>query len=163
MDITSDRLVLHPLGPRDAARIIAGRPGDGEHWHPEYPFADELDPLRSLAAADSNRVDPVFTMYVIRRRADQLAIGGLGFFGPPDEDGTVEVGYGLVPAARGDGLATEALSAASVTAFASGARAIVADTTLDNVASQRVLEKAGFTETHRDERSVWYRCIPGRV
>ena len=48
--------------------------------------------------------DPVFTMYLIRRKADGLAVGGFGFIGPPGEDGCVEFGYGLVPSALGQGI-----------------------------------------------------------
>lgn len=157
MDTTTERLILHPLTPIEAARIVGGRPGVGDHWHREYPFEDELELLRDLAATDPAAVDPVFTLYMVRRRTDGVAVGGIGFFGPPDAAGETGLGYGLVAAARGAGLATEALRAASVIAFDHGARAIVADTALDNHASQRVLEKAGFAELRRDEDSVFYR------
>jgi RimJ/RimL family protein N-acetyltransferase len=157
MDITTGRLILHPLTPNEAAHIIARRPDDGDRWHPDYPFEDELHPLRHLAATDPIAVDPVFTLYMLRRREDGLAVGGIGFFGAPDATGEVELGYGLVEAARGVGLATEALQAASDTAFEHGAVSIAADTTLDNRASQRVLEKAGFMKTRRDDASVFYR------
>lgn len=157
MDITTARLILHPLDPDEAARIVAGEPSAADLWHPEYPFADELDPLRGLASADPALVHPVFTMYQIRRRSDGFAVGGIGFFGEPDADGVVEIGYGLVASVRGAGLATEALGAASALAFDHGANAIVADTTPDNRASQRVLEKAGFAETHRDAHAVQFR------
>jgi RimJ/RimL family protein N-acetyltransferase len=40
--------------------------------------------------------------YQITRTADGKAIGGIGFKGQPI-DGCVEVGYGLVPSARGNG------------------------------------------------------------
>ena len=69
----------------------------------------------------------------------------------------VEIGYGLVPAARGSGFATEALVAAVRLAFARGASAVVADTADDNVASKRVLEKAGFRTAWRRDGSVGYR------
>ena len=49
-----------------------------------------------------------FGYYQIRRQSDRLAIGGVGFKGPPD-GGVVEIGDGLVPSARGHGYATEAL------------------------------------------------------
>ena len=44
------------------------------------------------------------------RTADGKAIGGIGFKGQPN-NGCVEVGYGLVPSARGNGYAAEALAA----------------------------------------------------
>ena len=157
MDLTTARLILHAITPSEAARIVAGDPAEGDDWHPEYPFPDELDVLRGLATGDVSAIDPDFRLYMIRRRVDGLAVGGIGFFGAPDAHGVVEVGYGLVAAARGTGYATEALTAAVHLAFARGAAAVIADTTDDNVASQRVLEKAGFRkEWHRD-RSIGYR------
>lgn len=116
-------------------------------------MADELVPLRSLAS--SAHPDPIFTLYLIRLRSDGLAIGGLGFFGPPDENGRIEFGYGLVAAARGRGLATEAVLAALDFAATAGARSAAAVTDLD-LASQRVLLKAGMTEVNRSETQVFY-------
>lgn len=155
-DIYSERIVLHPLYAEEAARIVAGRPLPGDAWHPEYPFVDELDPLRSLARRSAAEVDPVFGMYMIRTRDDGLAVGGIGFFGPPDADGVVEVGYGLVEAARGRGIATDALRMMVNKARRSGALRMVADTNVDNTASRRVLERAGFGETRAGYGSVFF-------
>jgi RimJ/RimL family protein N-acetyltransferase len=154
MDITTDRLILHPLTPAEARRIVDHTPAPDDRWHELYPFEDELDPLRSLAKAD--QADPVFTLYMIRTVDDGLAIGGIGFFGPPDSDGAVELGYGIIEPLRGRGIATEALLAAAELALAHGATLVKADTTPDNVPSQRVLLKAGFRETHRTEESIYY-------
>ena len=137
---------LDPIDPALAARIVARdeRPGDG--WHPEYPFPDELAPLRSLAARED--ADPVFTLYVIRD--DQgVAVGGFGFFGPPDETGTVEFGYGLIPSARGLGLATAAVAEGLRIAARHGAVRAIADTDAGNLASLAVLARSGMTEVRR--------------
>jgi len=154
MRIETPRLTLESITPLHAGRIVAGEPAPGELWHPEYPLHDELDPLGSLSAtADPH---PVFTMYVVRTVTDGLAVGGLGFFGPPDEAGAVEVGYGLVESARGVGLATEALLAALSTAAEHRALSASADTEIANLASRRVLEKAGFAESRRDGNTAYF-------
>ena len=44
---------------------------------------------------------------IILHKADQVAIGGIGFHGPPDESGRVEIGYNIIPAYEGQGYATE--------------------------------------------------------
>jgi RimJ/RimL family protein N-acetyltransferase len=153
MDIETERLLLTPISPERARQIVAGdRMGD--RWHPEYPLVDELDPLRGLAATQDP--DPVFTMYVIRQRHDTLAIGGLGFFGPPDDLGRIEFGYGLVPSVRGRGYATEAVIRALEVAAEHGALSAAADTALANLSSQRVLEKAGLAEARRDAGTIFY-------
>jgi len=147
-------VTLEPISQLLASRIIAGLQFPGDNWHEQYPFADEIIPLQMLLALESP--DPVFTQYQVRD-ADGLAVGGIGFFGPPDADGVVELGYGFVPAGRGRGLATAALLEAVAIAGSAGALAIIADATLDNLPSQRVLTRAGFTETHRDEKLVYFR------
>ena len=154
MSIITERISLEPITPTLAGRILAGDERPGDAWHPEYPFADELGPLRNLAASPAD--DSGFTMYVIRRISDGLAIGGFGFFGPPDVNGCVEFGYGLVPAARGAGLATEAVRAALDFAGANGASRARADTTVANTESQRVLEKAGLVESCRTDSTIYY-------
>ena len=145
--------MIERISPGIAARIIARDERVGDDWHVDYPFEDELVPLRMLAQQTDPH--PVFTLYMIRDR-DGLAVGGLGFFGPPDETGTVEIGYGLISAARGRGLASDAVADASRIAAAHGATRVVADTDLTNIPSQHVLRKAGFTETRRDTGKVFF-------
>jgi len=135
---------LHVITSAEAVRIVAGTPLPDDRWHPEYPLADELDVLRPLA--DDVAPDPVFALMMIRDARDGLAVGGIGFFGPPDADGAVELGYGLVPAARGRGLASAALRQAITIATAHGVRVVRADTDPANLPSSRVLERAGFRE-----------------
>ena len=156
MKIETERLVLESITPDLASRIVSGERALSDRWHADYPLEDELDPLRSLVAGPAP--DPVFTMYLIRRKLDELAVGGFGFFGRPDTTGRVEFGYGLVPAARGAGLATEAVRAALKVATAHGARVASADTMVSNGASRRVLEKAGLIETHRQKQFVFFSC-----
>lgn len=77
-------------------------------------------------------------------RASGLVVGGIGFFGPP-RAAEVEIGYGIVPSRQGRGYATEALRAMIAMAWADArVRTVVAGTDPGNVASQRVLGKAGF-------------------
>ncbi|MDP9067425.1 MAG: GNAT family N-acetyltransferase [Actinomycetota bacterium] len=56
-----------------------------------------------------------------------------------------EVGYWLLPAARGRGVATTACRALAQYAFGLGLERIEAVTSVANEASQRVLERVGFT------------------
>lgn len=142
MQFTSERLTLEHITPELARRILVRNELPMDKWHAEYPFADELGPLKNLAQSAASA--SVFTMYLIREDRSGLAIGGLGFFGPPDQQGCIEFGYGLVASARGKGYATEAVHAALGFARTNGARYAKADTAPDNLPSQRVLEKAGL-------------------
>ncbi|MBF4588029.1 GNAT family N-acetyltransferase [Curtobacterium sp. VKM Ac-2887] len=155
MILRSARLSLEPISPDLARRIIERDELPGDDWHREYPLEDELNPLESLSAAEPT--NSPFTMYLVRRAEDGRAVGGFGFFGPPDATGQAEFGYGLVSSARGAGLATEAVRLALDHASSWGARIAVADTDLENIASQQVLMKNGFVEVDRDESLVYHR------
>ena len=69
-------------------------------------------------------------------------------------------GYGVAPEAEGHGVATEALLVLVAGARASGqVRRVVADAVHDNLASQRVLEKAGFRLIGADEEVRRYALV----
>lgn len=76
---------------------------------------------------------------------DGIHVGDLCFKGL-NNDGSVEIGYGIAEEHQGKGYATEAVEA--VIAWASnqsGVCQIEAETEEDNKKSQRVLEKCGFS------------------
>lgn len=78
-------------------------------------------------------------------RATGTMVGGGGFKGLPTLEGVVEIGYGLAPAYRGLGLATEAARALAAWAYQQpGVRLVMAHTLPESNASTRVLERAGF-------------------
>lgn len=83
-------------------------------------------------------------------------VGGGGFKGPPDTNGQVEIGYSMLVSFREQGLATEAVNLLVDWAFSTGqVSEVVAETLPHLIASQRVLEKAGFVETGgREEDGV---------
>ena len=71
--------------------------------------------------------------------------GSIGFKGPPDENGTVETGYSVLPAYQEMGIASEML--AGILRFAarySTVRSVIAETEQANIASQHVLARNGF-------------------
>ena len=73
-----------------------------------------------------------------------IPVGDLCFKGL-EENGSVEIGYGIKPEFEGQGLTTEAVVAMCQWAIKQeGVNCIEAETDPDNRASQRVLEKAGF-------------------
>jgi RimJ/RimL family protein N-acetyltransferase len=77
--------------------------------------------------------------------------GTLSVKGPP-VDGVAEVGYGVAPSRQNQGLATAALRQIGRVARDKGLRALVAETAVDNLPSQRALAKAGFALTaQRDD------------
>lgn len=137
--VATDRLRL-PLW--DAATVAAFRAGERlPGWHPDFPREDDLD-----ASGLWRDGDPWGPRSIV---LDGLAVGSLGFFGPPSpaDDGVLEteVGYGLVEEVRGRGIATEALAALLALCDGVGVR-VRASIAPDNAPSLAVAAKVGFTE-----------------
>jgi RimJ/RimL family protein N-acetyltransferase len=75
-----------------------------------------------------------------------VLVGGGGTIGPP-QGGSVEIGYSVLPAFQRRGYALDMMTAI-IAWIAADARVaqITAETDSDNVASQNLLERLGFTE-----------------
>jgi RimJ/RimL family protein N-acetyltransferase len=158
-DVRTTRLLLHPIDAAEGERIVAGIAGPDDSWAPDFPFDGDVRAVGGFlrATAASGEQQP-FGFYRITRRADGRAIGGIGFKGRP-VGGCVEIGYGLTPSARGDGYAAEAVVALLALATEHGLSKVIADTTLDNIASQRTLIRAGFRLVGADDELQQYEAL----
>ncbi len=76
-----------------------------------------------------------------------VAIGNGGFKGPPDEEGTVEIGYSILEEYQRKGYASEAVEALIQWAFdGPGVRRVIAETYGVLIGSIGVLRKLGFRQ-----------------
>ena len=158
-DVRTTRLQLHAIDVAEGQRIVARMASPGDSWASDFPFEGDVGAvggfLRATAASGDQRP---FGYYLITRLADGRAIGGIGFKGQP-VDGCVEIGYGLTPSARGGGYAAEAAVALLALATEHGLSRVIADTTLDNIASQRTLIRAGFRLVSADDELHHYEAL----
>lgn len=151
------RLRLRPAEMADLAafHVILSDPRAMRYWStlPHETLAISRDWLTRMR----HGTHPDF---VIEYRGQ--VIGKAGAYGLP------EVGFLLHPAAWGQGIATEAMTAIIAHVFAvTDTDHLTADVDPRNTASRRVLGKLGFHETHRASRtfllgdewcdSVYYR------
>jgi len=132
----TERLVLRPLTPALARELLASPPEQG------FPGPDDLGLLGRTAATED--ADARHT-YLLER--DGRPIGTLGVAGALSPDGDQELGYRLVPAARGQGFGTEAVGAlCAVLEREPGVRRLTAEVRPGNGASRRLLHRLGFHE-----------------
>jgi RimJ/RimL family protein N-acetyltransferase len=149
---------------RETAAAIARGDRTGRAWASGFPTEPDTFIARLTArAADEPAPDPLAepwrSPWLIAW--DGQVVGMLGCKGAP-AGGVVEIGYGLAPSAQGRGLATEAVRALVEALAGAGVGTVAAETLVDNHASRRVLEKAGFTATGRrpsdeGELIIWRR------
>jgi ribosomal-protein-alanine N-acetyltransferase len=151
----SERLVLRPMPAEAVEAILQGDRSDD--WAEDFPTEGDAVIARLLQAGEATpgHGDEVLGHRQVVERSTGIVVGGIGVRETP-EDGTVEVGYGMVPSRQGRGYATEAV----VTLLAAvwrheDVRAVVAETLPDNVGSQRVLGRAGFIRNGEAEGGEW--------
>ncbi len=105
----------------------------------DWPHADTADALRPLAEHPEHAGPGTFLI-----TENSCVVGDCGWFGPPDTEGVVDLGYGLAPSARGRGVATEAVGLLLTWVGAHGARTARAEVLPGNAPSLRLLARLGF-------------------
>jgi ribosomal-protein-alanine N-acetyltransferase len=158
--LETERLALTPLPARAAAALPEDREAAARHLtaplDAEWPGPDLLGVLHRQAAASPETER--FGIWVIVERDGGSVVGDVGFHGPPDGTGAVEIGYSVVPSRRRRGYATEATSAlVEWAASQPGVNDVVAGCAPDNLASIRTLERVGFVRAGAAKGEVRWR------
>jgi ribosomal-protein-alanine N-acetyltransferase len=162
----TERLTLVALTPDLARAALEDRARLGhmlgvhvpQTW-PGADFARMLPPIARDSERASSGAEPT---RLIVHTTDRTIIGETGFHGPPDGSGTVEVGYSIIPAYRGQGFASEATRALIDRALSRpGIRRIVAACLDDNLASLKVLEKLGMRRVGSAGRTLRFDLRKG--
>ncbi|HEY2207185.1 MAG TPA: GNAT family N-acetyltransferase [Pseudonocardia sp.] len=157
--IAGSRLDLQPLTAPEAARSLSAAGLDGPVFAEGYPseFATRVLRLVALHPSLDDDSDEASDLgpWLVLRRTDRAVIGAVTC--ARGEDASVlTVGYDIAPPCRGQGYATEALSA--VVEHLLGlpeVRRVHAETTEGHTASRRVMEKAGLRwQRHEVVRDV---------
>jgi RimJ/RimL family protein N-acetyltransferase len=141
------------LAGDDALAAAVGRPVT-PGW---VTFTEALQPTRDALAANGGDTRWASRLFLTNDPPELVGWGG--FKGPPDENGVVELGYEISKARAGRGLATAAARAMVDEAFADDSvTAVIAHTLAERNASNRVLEKVGFSfdgEAEEDGERAW--------
>ena len=135
--IQTDRLNIYPASREQMEAIIASERDE------------ELKKAYSEMLEGCLRHPEQWDWYAawIMETKDGTQVGDLCFKGLR-ENGTAEIGYGILEAFQGQGYATEAVQAACRWAFGHGElKTLEAETEAGNAASQSVLAKCGFGAT----------------
>ena len=139
MRIETERLVCRSLSDSEMEKLML------EEKDPGLKKA-YLEMLLECLDEPESRV--WHAVWIMELKQPPGAIAGDFSFKGLQEDGSVEIGYGLREGYRGKGYMTEALKAAAAWALAQkGITRVEAETEPENAASQRVLQRAGFVPT----------------
>jgi RimJ/RimL family protein N-acetyltransferase len=156
------RVALRLLTVETAEAILANR--RQTDWSAGYPQDGDRDISKWLtghrpAAGD----DPLYRPREIIDLSTGRAVGTIGCHRPPDEEQRVEIGYGIAPEVRNQGLTSEATRLLLAELAVGGAvRLVTARTRPDNPSSHGVLRHNGFTQVGADPDGylVWHLTLP---
>jgi RimJ/RimL family protein N-acetyltransferase len=146
LTINTERLVLRPFGPSDAVMVRAVI-DEGVHSTALPPGAPgHVVGIPQWLAQGVHELWRSGQGIHLAMEAQGTIVGAISLFKTQWGAGTCEVGYGVHPAYRGRGYATEAVRGLTGRLLrASALRRIELRANADNAASIRVAEKAGFT------------------
>jgi RimJ/RimL family protein N-acetyltransferase len=163
--LRTSRLRLRLLSLDETRALLDGRTDPARPFAPGYPLDGTLV-AAAMAVQHEEGGTHIgrFGQYQVIRERDGLVIGDIGFHAPPDENGDVSVGFGIVPGARGEGFATEALRAMLDWALAQpGVTSVHADTDYVNIASHHVLAAAGMRLVADEGDRRVYEAVAART
>lgn len=142
--LETERFILRPLERGDAAALFPtfADPEQMRYWS-RGPFESEEELSDWFCDKDWNG-----RSWVVVAKSGGPALARL--VASPEGDGVSQIGYLVVRDQQGQGIAGETLPALIGHLFAvEGNRRIWADTDPDNIRSNRLLEKLGFTMERR--------------
>ena len=153
--LVTPRLTLVPITVAIVEHVLAGRQEPVEALlEAKMPAAW---PGRALverafwASLERVRDNPEVRLWgdrvMVTREPPRRVVGSVVFHGAPDDEGVVEVAYGVEEESQGRGFATEAVNASVAWALSHPTTSAVRATTPPwHVPSRRVLEKCGFQQ-----------------
>lgn len=165
MTIETERLILFPLTSQSLRDMIRNKKQTAEELGWVYSSAELSSQMCFIYQLKARNIDEdesyqlFYTYWAIVLKSSNELIGEIGFKGAPDEVGEVEVGYGLSDEKwHNNGYMTEALKALAEWAFSQDeVLAVIADTEKTNIASQKVLQKAGLLFWKEEFDCFWWK------
>jgi [ribosomal protein S5]-alanine N-acetyltransferase len=145
--LDTPRLLLRPLGDDDAPALLAifSDPRVTQYWSTP-PWTDVAQALAMVARDRDEMARGESLRLGLQRRSDGLLLGHCSLFRFNSQCRRAELGYGQGADSWGQGYMHEALSALLEHAFDTlDLNRIEADIDPRNAASQRTLERLGFT------------------
>ena len=175
IEVSSERLDLEPMtlelmeallrGDRESAQPMIGY---RIPWN--WPDGDEaVLRFRSTIARAQPETLPLLLRAMVLRVDPEVMVGRIGFHGPPDHEGVLEMGYKVFPEYRRRGYAREAVLAMLRWAQRDpGVRRFRASVSPENLPSRNLVAGLGFVEVgtqwdEEDGEEIVFELAAGQI
>ena len=161
--LTTERLVLRPFVLDDQPALTVIHAEESFWWYPLRRGMSEEETEQFLIRTIERYETDGFGLEAVEERTSGTVIGWAGLAVPhflPEILPAVEVGWRLMSAYRGQGLATEVGSASVNWGFTEGGlERIVSIYEPENIPSERVMERLGFTHERTTTGSIHGKTV----
>ena len=99
-----------------------------------------------------------FNLWLTIEKESNLIIGSVGYIGKPDDEGNIEIGFGIIPSRRGMGFCYESVK--SLLEWGLGhdeVNCIIARCDKTNTASKKTIIKLGFEYFSEDDNLLTWK------
>ncbi|MFT3983038.1 MAG: GNAT family N-acetyltransferase [Lachnospiraceae bacterium] len=163
MKIQTERLELIPLTPDQLKLWIENIDALEKELNCSYKAEPMegvfLDIVKSQSEKTQDDSDNYLwhSFWLLIRTSDRTVVGSADFKDIPNKSGEVEIGYGLGKAYEHNGYMTEAVKAMCEWALKQeSVMSVIAETDLDGLASQRILERCQFKK-YKQLETLWWK------
>ncbi len=163
MVLQTERLLLYPLNANQLALYAQDIPTLEKELGVSYQaeavegFFQTILQGQVTKVLENQQTYLYHTFWLLIRKEDRVVVGSADFKSPPNENGEIEIGYGLGSAFVGNGYMSETVKAMCQWALAQPeVTHVIAETEKDNLPSQNVLTRCGFTQ-YKQEDTLWWR------
>jgi RimJ/RimL family protein N-acetyltransferase len=164
MDLETTRLRIVPLTVEQFRLLLCGM-DKLEEALKLIPSGESLDShtqqaMDGLFKEALNHSDNYwwYTNWQIILKSENRLIGSACFMKEPDENGEVEIGYGIHDKYWNKGFMTETVKAICEWALLQdNVKSVIAETEINNYSSHRVLEKSALKRFLHTDESIWWK------
>jgi RimJ/RimL family protein N-acetyltransferase len=155
LPLTHDQLILYTRVDYSLERALELKESS-RTISPDLEDALESTILPNVADTQKNYL--YSTLWILILKAEHKMVGDLCFYGEPNPEGEIEIGYGTYDEFQNKGYMTEAVRRMiEWTKTQPNVRAVIASTEKNNSASSKVLEKNGFKKCGETETLFKWR------
>lgn len=154
MKLITDRTILIPIGIETINAISNGTLNQFSEYHHnnEWPENDLREAFPIFKQLLMNNGNDGFNLWLIVEKENNLIIGSAGYIGTPDNDGNVEIGFGIIPSRRRNGFCNESVKGLLEWGLNHDkVNGIIARCDKSNIASKKTITKLGFEYLNEED------------
>jgi len=166
MKLITKRTVVFPIDIETMDAISNGTLSRiSEYYHnEEWPENDLKEAFPVFIELLKENGNDGFNIWLIVEKKSNQIIGSAGYIGRPDNEGIVEIGFGIIPSKRGKGFCYESVEALLKWGLSHDeVKNIIAQCDKSNIASRKTLEKLGFEYIGEKDNLLSWKMISNYI